>query len=106
MTFEKLFLKEFEPADLQMMNQMTISEYLDRCFREGIHPDWFKALKVGIETELEIYSDENNVPKDKLLSENNVEKTEYGLKVIFCGKPVLDMFFPSEFNENFVLRRF
>lgn len=91
-------------------NQMTVSEYLNKCFdeamREGIHPDWFKSLQVSIEIELEIFADDNIIPKDILLSENNVEKTEYGLKVTFRNEPVLDIFFPSEFHENIVLRRF
>lgn len=91
-------------------NQTTVSEYLDKCFdeaaREGIHPDWFKAFQIAIETELKIFADENIIPKDILLSENNVEKTECGLKVKFRNEPVLDIFFPSEFHENIVLRRF
>jgi len=103
--------KKFTEVIMKLkLNQMTVSEYLDKCFdeaaREGIHPDWFECLRVGIETELEIYADDNIIPKDILLSENNVEKTEYGLKVMFRGTFVLDIFFPSEFNENIVLRRF
>lgn len=93
---------------------ITISEFFDRCINKAeetnINTKWFMEFKCQIEEELKKYADERSFSIDYILRNNRVERTENGL-IVFLGKKInykdkiFELFFPSEFNNNFVLAR-
>ena len=93
---------------------ITISEFFDRCINkaEEINVDtkWFREFKFQIEEELKKYAYEHNYSKSIILKNNRVERTEKGL-IVLLGKEIkykdkiFEIYFPSEFNNNFVLAR-
>ena len=93
---------------------ITISEFFDRCINKAeetnIITKWFMEFKCQIEEELKKYADERSFSIDYILRNNRVERTENGL-IVFLGKKInykdkiFELFFPSEFNNNFVLAR-
>lgn len=93
---------------------ITISEFCDRCInkagQENINAKWFMEFKSQIEEELKKYADERSFPIGYILRNNRVERTENGL-IVFLGKEIkykdkiFEIYFSSEFNNNFVLAR-
>lgn len=113
----KLKLSEF----VKLINEikeseecLTISEYCDRCINiaeeSNINIKWFMEFKFQIEDALKRYAIERHFSVDYILKNNRVERTERSL-IVLLGKEVkykdkiFELFFPSEFNENFVLAR-
>lgn len=93
---------------------ITISEYFDRCINKAketnINTKWFMEFKYQIEEELKKYADERSFSIDYILGNNRVERTKNGL-IVLLGKEIkykdkiFEIYFPSEFNNNFVLER-
>ena len=93
---------------------ITISEYFDSCINiaeeSNINVKWFIEFKAQIEDALKRYAIERNFSVDYILRNNRVERTENSL-IVFLGKEIkykdkiFELFFPSEFNENFILAR-
>ena len=93
---------------------ITISEFFDRCINKAektnINAKWFMEFKCQIEEELKKYADERSFSIGYILRNNRVERMENGL-IVFLGKEIkykdkiLELYFPSEFNNNFVLAR-
>lgn len=93
---------------------LTISEFFDRCINiakeTNINAKWFMEFKFQIEDALKRYAIERHFSVDYILKNNRVERTEKSL-IILLGKKIkykdkiFELFFPSEFNENFVLAR-
>lgn len=92
---------------------ITISEFFDNCInkaKENYIKKWFMEFKSQIEEELKKYADERSFSIDYILRNNRVERTENGL-IVFLGKEkkykdkIFEIYFPSEFNNNFVLAR-
>lgn len=94
---------------------ITISEYFDICINkaleENINEKWFMKFKAQIEDVLKRYAIKRNFSVNYILKNNRVERTENSL-IILLGKEIkykdkiFELFFPSEFNENFVLVEF
>ncbi|MBO5606806.1 MAG: hypothetical protein J5930_09340 [Treponema sp.] len=92
---------------------ITVSEFFDSCINkaeENYIKKWFMEFKCQIEEELKKYADERSFPIDYILRNNRVERTENGL-IVLLGKEIkykdkiFELYFPSEFNNNFVLAR-
>lgn len=93
---------------------ITISEFFDNCINKAeetnINAKWFMEFKSQIEEELKKYADERNFSINYILRNNRVERTENGV-VVLLGKKIkykdkiFEIYFPSEFNKNFVLAR-
>lgn len=93
---------------------ITISEFFDRCINKAeetnINKKWFMQFKSQIEKELKKYALEHNYSINYILRNNRVERTEKGL-IVLLGKEIkykdtiFEIYFPSEFNNNFVLAR-
>lgn len=93
---------------------ITISEYFDRCINKAeetyINTKWFMEFKSQIEEELKKYANERSFSIDYILKNNRVERTENGL-IVLLGKKIkykdkiLEIYFPSEFINNFVFAR-
>lgn len=91
---------------------ITISEFFDRCINKAeetnINAKWFMEFKSQIEEYLKKYADERHFSIN--LRNNRVERTETGL-IVLLGKEIkykdkiFEIYFPSEFNNNFVLAR-
>lgn len=93
---------------------ITISEFFDRCINKAeetnINAKWFMEFKSQIEKELRNYAYEHCYSINFILRNNRVERTEKGL-IVFLGKEmkykdkIFEIYFPSEFNENFIVAR-
>ena len=93
---------------------ITISEFFDRCINKAketnINAKWFMEFKSQIEEYLKKYADERSFSIDYILRNNRVERTENGL-IVLLGKEIkykdkiFELYFLSEFNNNFVLAR-
>ena len=93
---------------------ITISEYFDRCINkaveENINEKWFRQFKSQIEDELRKYANDHYYSINRILRDNRVERTEKGL-IVLLGKEkkfkdkIFELYFPCEFNKNFVLVR-
>ena len=93
---------------------ITISEFFDSCINKAkenyINTKWLMEFKCQIEEELKKYADERSFSIGYILRNNRVERTENGL-IVFLGKEIkykdkiFEIYFPSEFNNNFVLAR-
>lgn len=93
---------------------ITISEFFDRCINKAeetnINTKWFMEFKYQIEEELKKYAREHYYPTNRVLRDNRVERTENGL-IVLLGKKIkykdkiFEIYYPSEFNNNFVLLR-
>ncbi len=95
---------------------ITISEFFDNCINKAeeiniINAKWFMEFKYQVEEELKKYADKHFYSRNRILKDNRVERTERGLivllgKEIKCKDIILQIFFPSEFNNNFILEMF
>lgn len=93
---------------------ITISEFFDHCIKKAeetnINSKWFMEFKSQIEEELKKYAYEHYYSINRILIDNRVERTENGL-IVLLGKEIkykdkiFEIYFPSEFNNNFVLAR-
>lgn len=93
---------------------ITISEFFDRCINKAeetnINAKWFMEFKSQIEEYLKKYADERHFSINYILRNNRVERTEKGL-IVLLGKEIkykdkiFEIYFPSEFINNFVLAR-
>lgn len=93
---------------------ITISEFFDCCINKGeeenINTRWFMEFKSQIEAELKKYALEHYYSINRVLRDNRVERTKKGL-IVLLGKEIkykdkiFEIYFPSEFNNNFVLLR-
>ena len=93
---------------------ITISEFFDRCISEAVEANintkWFMQFKSQIEEELKKYADERHFSINYILRNNRVERIEKGL-IVLLGKEIkykdeiFEIYFPSEFINNFVLVR-
>lgn len=93
---------------------ITISEFFDNCINKAeetnINTKWFMQFKSQIEEELKKYALEHYYSINRILRDNRVERTEKGL-IVLLGKEIkykdmiFEIYFPSEFNNNFVLAR-
>lgn len=93
---------------------ITISEFFDNCINKAeetnINAKWFREFKYQIEEELKKYAREHYYATNLILRNNRVERTENGL-IVLLGKEIkykdkiFEIYFPSEFNNNFVLVR-
>lgn len=93
---------------------ITISEFFDNCINKAeenyINTKWFMEFKCQIEEELKKYADEHFFSIDYILRNNRVERMENGL-IVLLGKEIkykdkiFEIYFPSEFNNKFVLAR-
>lgn len=92
---------------------ITISEFFDSCINkaeENYIKKWFMEFKSQIEEELKKYAYDHYFSIDYILRNNRVERTENGL-IVFLGKEIkyknkiVEIYFPSEFNNNFVFAR-
>lgn len=93
---------------------ITISEFFDRCINKAeetnINTKWFMQFKSQVEEELKKYADEHFYARNLILKNNRVERTENSL-IVLLGKDVrykdkiFEIYFPSEFINNFVLVR-
>ncbi len=92
---------------------ITISEFFDSCINkaeENYIKKWFMEFKCQIEEELKKYAAERSFSIDYILRNNRVERTENGL-IVLLGKKIkykdkiFELYFPSEFNDNFILSR-
>lgn len=102
------------PLKKESEETITISEFFDRCINKAeetnINVKWFMEFKSQIEEYLKKYADERNFSIEYILRNNRVERTENGL-IVLLGKEmkykdkIFEMYFPSEFNNNFVLLR-
>lgn len=93
---------------------ITVSEYFDRCIeyiRQNalpINEKFFMELKAAAEKEIEKWSEKRFYSVKSILLNNRVEMTESGLVVMY-GKEIkfddkiLELYFPSEFNENLII---
>ena len=118
MTWDELHMTKLELTGfIDLINKIkeepiTISEYFDRCINiaeeSNINIKWFMEFKAQIEDELKRYAIERNFSVDYILKNNRVERTERSL-IVLLGKKIkykdkiFELFFPSEFNENFIL---
>lgn len=93
---------------------ITISEFIDICISKtketNIDVKWFMEFKSQIEEELKKYAREHYFPINRILKDNRVERAENGL-IVLLGKKIkykdkiFEIYFPTEFNNNFVLLR-
>ena len=91
---------------------ITISEFFDLCINKAeetnIYTKWFREFKFQIEEELKKYAREHYYSINRILKDNRVERTEKSL-IVLLGKEIkykdeiFEIYFPSEFNNNFVL---
>ena len=93
---------------------ITISEFFDNCIKKAeetnVNTKWFMEFKSQIEEELKKYAYEHHYSINHILRDNRVERIEKGL-IVLLGKEIkykdkiFEIYFPSEFNNNFVLAR-
>lgn len=93
---------------------ITISEFFDNCINKAeetnINAKWFMEFKVQIEEELKKYAYDHYFSINYILRNNRVERTEKGL-IVLLGKEIkykdkiFEIYFPSEFINNFILAR-
>lgn len=107
-------LVEFLKALSLPEETITVSEYFDRCIeyiRQNalpINEKFFMELKAAAEKEIEKWSKKRFYSVKSILLKNRVERTESGLVVMY-GKEIkfkdkiFELYFPSEFNENFII---
>ena len=103
-------INEIESCNVE--NKITVSEYFNKCIVEAINEnekelvDWFCKIKNDVEGELVAWAKEHG--QKYILKRNRVERTTWGIQVLL-GKEIkfkdiaLNIYFPDEFHQNFVI---